>query len=608
MRRARRGGSVSFRPQLHVQLSGNRWRRGRRSRVPPNDDNDGTLHCSTAILRRIAQLRVPRGGMCDGDFLLHAGKRCPVRGRVGLRRDHDSRVAFGTRVARRLNRHRVPDSCSLRAGPATDLAVAACIASRPTDGADAQAARQCQGEGAEREKNNAGCGGELARDPWHRLFAPRSSLRKFLPAVPSSVRAKDCIRVLSSTDLRIAQEIPTMTASRDHDESRMQAVKPIGHLPVLDGLRGIAILTVMVFHFFRFSGIYAHVRLDRVLWTLASFGWCGVDLFFVLSGFLITGILCDTRARRGFYRTFYARRFLRILPLYYAFLGFCFFVLPIVARHPSAYQVDVSGQLWEWSYLTNVRMAMGGWFFVGWTYLGHFWSLAVEEQFYLIWPAVVAWASPRGLLRTCGLLFLVALLIRTYLCWHGLLVASYVLTPTRMDSLAVGASLALIVRDPRLRVRAARWSGLTVALAGLGIVSIIVARRGFSDEDPVVSVLGIGLLALMFGSLLMLSLEARDGSPFKGVLTFAPLRFFGKYSYALYVFHQPLTAWLPRIGVVAMSVRGPSGMALPGQLLYTGIVGSISVLAAWTSWHVWEKHFIRLKDRFAYASQNETES
>src|SRR5439155_15871055 len=174
-----------------------------------------------------------------------------------------------------------------------------------------------------------------------------------------------------------------------------------GHILALDGLRGIAILLVVFSHFVSNLRLTVN-RIAYVPIALAHAGWAGVDLFFVLSGFLITGILVDARGSPYYFKAFYARRALRILPAYYGFLLVIFVVLPLLnIGAGNNYMLARQHQGWYWLHLTNVMMAIG-------EIAGHgpypstlFWSLAVEEQFYFIWPAVVAFCATSTLRKVC---------------------------------------------------------------------------------------------------------------------------------------------------------------------------------------------------------------
>ena len=170
------------------------------------------------------------------------------------------------------------------------------------------------------------------------------------------------------------------------------------HLPGLDGLRGTAIIAVLLCHYTLL------MPKDRLLPGLLENGWAGVDLFFVLSGFLITGILFDARNRQHFFRNFYLRRILRIFPLYYAFLVILCIVLLML--HPRDGTQDLwHAQPWLWTYTVNIWLAhQQTW--TAWTdMIGPLWSLSVEEQFYLVWPLVVFSLSQRHLMRVCVVIF-----------------------------------------------------------------------------------------------------------------------------------------------------------------------------------------------------------
>ncbi len=225
-------------------------------------------------------------------------------------------------------------------------------------------------------------------------------------------------------------EAPSARPTTDPQDAR--------HLPALDGVRGLAIALVLLYH------------VTPVRW--ASGGWVGVDLFFVLSGFLITGILWDGRHRPARARRFFVKRALRILPLYYGLLILIFVVVPAMdPLHKTAYQALKSDEWWYWTYLQNWRIAFahpndGGSF--GW-----FWSLAIEEQFYVVWPFVVWHASRDTIIRLCGAAIFSGLVIRVaLLVLHApgsdSILFIYVLTPCRLDGLAVGALVAMAIAAP----------------------------------------------------------------------------------------------------------------------------------------------------------------
>ena len=371
-----------------------------------------------------------------------------------------------------------------------------------------------------------------------------------------------------------------------------------GHLPALDGLRGIAVLLVMLLHF-RMSS--PELLADRVVVKFLSAGWIGVDLFFVLSGFLITGILYDSKGAQHYFRNFYARRVLRIFPLYYAFLVLRFLILPQV-YDPAWTELDNpwGTQWWAWLYLTNVQVALHGWDAPA-SYTAHFWSLAIEEQFYLLWPLVVFLFSRRQLMAICATMILAAALTGVALrVGFGNPQAAYTLMPARMDGLAFGALLALAVRGPRGLAPVLRWARPALAACAAALVALFVARRGLASEDAVVQTVGYTVLAVFFGALLVVAIAAPARGRAGRVFTHPTLRFFGRYSYAMYIIHLPMTTVIS-MGVFAIEdVPTLFGSRLPGQIAFTATAVAATVLLSVASWHLFENHFLKLKDRVPY--------
>jgi len=218
------------------------------------------------------------------------------------------------------------------------------------------------------------------------------------------------------------------------------------YVPALDGVRGLAIIMVMLAHFTSYGGLHPVVFLDRAYRSVVMLGGTGVDLFFVLSGFLITGILLDSRHEAGYFRNFYMRRVLRIFPLYYATLAGCFLILPLFRGGDEELARLLSEQGWYWTYLANVRMALDGW--PAFNSIGHFWSLAVEEQFYMVWPLAVFAVGGKRLRILCVMVILGSLLARVAFWQAGFLPRINVMTVARMDALAAGAFLAVAARRP----------------------------------------------------------------------------------------------------------------------------------------------------------------
>ncbi|MFZ1263728.1 MAG: acyltransferase, partial [Chitinophagaceae bacterium] len=215
----------------------------------------------------------------------------------------------------------------------------------------------------------------------------------------------------------------------------MTAVNPNrSYYPSLDGLRGVAILLVVFLHNFGFMNYF-------------FFGWLGVDLFFVLSGFLITDILLKTLDKPNFLRNFYMRRILRIFPLFYLTLIIFLLIIPNIKSIPLDTQYYTGNQFWFWTYLQN-------WLFVfkepyGDKILLHTWSLAVEEQFYLVWPVIILLIRKPKTILIVALLILVFVVIARYLIWVYKvedLAYSSLYTFTRIDGLCIGSIVALLIR------------------------------------------------------------------------------------------------------------------------------------------------------------------
>ncbi len=370
------------------------------------------------------------------------------------------------------------------------------------------------------------------------------------------------------------------------------------HIPVLDGIRALAILLVMFQHFFHGIEKGSFVG-DAVVWGLASRSWMGVDLFFVLSGFLITGILWKAKGRSHYFSHFYARRTLRIFPLYYFALFLFFVVLPMLGSPAiDAYLADSApDQAWHWAYLSNFRIAWKGvW------YQHHipnvFWSLAIEEQFYLVWPLVVLVCSRRALLATCTVLFGVALSLRLVLALdpHVSWVSSFVLTPARMDGLVLGAFLAILARDPGGLARWRRVALVVGVVACIPIALLELHRPAGWRELPLQSLRFSGI-ALVFGALLVITVTAKPRTLLARAFGSRPMLFLGKYSYALYMWHGPVSTWMRAI-YNPNDAALVGGSRLPAQLLYVALTTTASIAAALLSWNLLERHFLKLKERF----------
>jgi len=353
-------------------------------------------------------------------------------------------------------------------------------------------------------------------------------------------------------------------------------------------VRGIAILLVLVCHLTQYGGMSPQGpwpdRMYRA-WTLPL--GLGVDLFFVLSGFLITGILLDTRDGPDYFRNFYARRVLRIFPLYYATLAATFLLIPAMRRDA----------VWYWTYLINYRFADVGWPRV--PYLGHFWTLAVEEQFYLVWPALVFFLPRRVLPWVCVVAVTCALYGRWSLFDAHAPDYANLATHVRLDALAIGGLLAWVARRPRGLAPLRRPA---VALLAVCTAATIWLFSHEHDVTPLLAerVLKTFVLAVGFGAFLVLAASAPPASRLRRALCAPWLTRVGLYSYSLYVIHHIVLIGLSRHAWNVKRLPPVFGSHLPAQLLFSAVAGAGCLALSALSYHQLESRFLALKRYFRY--------
>jgi peptidoglycan/LPS O-acetylase OafA/YrhL len=362
--------------------------------------------------------------------------------------------------------------------------------------------------------------------------------------------------------------------------------RPRGHYPALDGLRGIAILAVFFSHF---GGGHKSTNAVIRTWShVADAGWMGVDLFFVLSGFLITGILLDTAERESKAKNFYARRALRIFPLFYGVLFGFLLLTPVLHLHWRA------GHLLYFFYLSNMIPVFAPGMPTPGTSVGlmHLWSLAVEEQFYLLWPFVVWLVRDRAiLLRICLAIMASALIFRIVLLTSGVdpnIV--YSLLFTRADSLICGSALAILVRDPGENLPV-KW---ILPVSGALVLCLFLISGSGSHETVLISTLGFTAIAIFCACLVYRAQQNEGWIAALGNQRW--LRFFGRYSYGLYIYHGLLVVFLfPLVYPVQRLVHSVFWGSIAYLLLSLGLTLGISIL----SYHFFEAPILRLKKRFS---------
>jgi len=360
-------------------------------------------------------------------------------------------------------------------------------------------------------------------------------------------------------------------------------------MPELDTIRGIAVLLVLFFHGFGFRyGLEGLSGFPRLLVAATLPGWIGVNLFFVLSGFLITGILLDTRTRPDFYRRFYIRRAFRILPLYYAVL-----LLLAVATRSGLVNRQASWAFLGLSffYLSNVTGLLG----VPMQY-GVLWSLAVEEHFYLLWPGVVRWLSRRRVaIAAIGICVLCPCLRALYYFRGYNAGTGY--TWLVADGLAMGALLAAVLRGPwgtRNGVR--RWAVSAVA-ASLMIFGVGYPFGIFRASRFLGMTLRESALNLFFAGTVALALLVGT-SRWRAVVNRPGLQFFGEISYGVYLLHMLifdmaehfLGTWFPGLS--------PAGGRFGVMVLFFCVAAGLTVVIAYFSRWYFEEPFLLLKRRF----------
>lgn len=354
-------------------------------------------------------------------------------------------------------------------------------------------------------------------------------------------------------------------------------------MPELDTLRGIAVLGVLFFHGFRaeYGGLH-FTGAARGLILATQVGVLGVNLFFVLSGFLITGILLDSRTRQDYYRRFYSRRALRILPAYYSLL-----ILLALLRQASASFLGLS-----LIYLSN----FAGIFGVSMDY-HPLWSLAVEEHYYILWPAVVRRLRVVHLAIFSLTLCILTPALRGIAFHYGYLEGRDWYTWFSADGLAAGSLLAIFLRSRVSRTKVA--VGCTLLLAVVPLLMLAGVPFGILTRQRLLgAALQLTLVDAFFAGILLLSLLLGTTSR-KHLVNSPLLRFFGFISYGLYLIHPMIFRVYDRITRAFEPWMQPSVGHFDLIAIRIMIVATASVGLSYISRKYYEEWFLRLKDRVA---------
>jgi peptidoglycan/LPS O-acetylase OafA/YrhL len=347
-------------------------------------------------------------------------------------------------------------------------------------------------------------------------------------------------------------------------------------IPQLDAVRGIAILVVLAHNLHGFSSAPFSI--------VSNYGWMGVDLFFVLSGFLITGILLDSKSSENYFRNFYARRCLRIWPLYYSVLILMFVILPLVRPQDAPELFQRSSPWWSYPFFLQNFLVSAPALAVG--PLGVSWSLAVEELFYLVWPLFVRLLSTERLQLAAWAVLLGSPGLRLYFLTRHWIIYSNPFC--RLDGMMAGALLAILVRKAGFapgRILRAVWVLFFLAVP----LAITTAAYGLMW-------LAFSMAVLASAAFVYLALFAAE-SWFRAFLTNRFLIFTGTISYALYLLHK-----IPDDAFKLLHWKE----AHPIATFWLAVAGSY--LLAIASWNLLEKPFLKLKKFFEFNRTSKVES
>lgn len=359
-----------------------------------------------------------------------------------------------------------------------------------------------------------------------------------------------------------------------------------GHRPQLDALRCFAVIAVLITHFWQppYKGVLGAVNP----------GFLGVRLFFVLSGFLITGILlgCRDTSERGehsrllFVRRFYARRFLRIFPIYYLIVFVALLIGIPLARHD-----------WPWlvTYTSNFYVALRH---ESVHYFGHFWTLAVEEQFYIVWPWLVLFAPRRWLgAILLGAIALAPVYRDVVFRQFGTVDGGWGTLPlASLDTLGAGALLAIAFQRAHFQDMVHRILRRVILPLGLGTYLVLYWLASWRAEERLL--IAFNEIAYAMICCWLIASAARGiGGRTGRLLGFRPIVYLGQISYGIYAYHM----FMPWVLGKAFRRLGWS-FPPPGPLRFV-LAGLATVLVAMASWHLFERPINNLKRLFPYGTR-----
>ena len=367
-----------------------------------------------------------------------------------------------------------------------------------------------------------------------------------------------------------------------------------GHIAELDVIRAVGIGLVLLNHLWPVNYI-------PVIFQLGQLGWIAMDAFFVMSGFLITGILLDTRSRPDYFSNYYIRRSLRIFPLYYCTLMAGVFMLKFGqgGAEYRAFVHDWGSPTWFFVYLGNLRMAYTG-IWPPTSVFGVLWSLQIEEQFYLLFPLAVRYLKTETLIRLlwCLVFLSPAFRIGFYLWNPNNLLIENVLLPCHMEGLALGALIAIRFRQGPWEIPKQRLSLLTAGLLFVTCAGSFMSKPPRPDLTSVstFSRLPGYSLSSLFAACLVIWLVAFSGSRRTRLLRTAPIKYLATISYGVYLLHPLVSRFERSWGKIWLHLGHDT-------VSRCFVVAALSIFAASLSWYTFERPIARLKDRLAPCRQ-----
>lgn len=381
----------------------------------------------------------------------------------------------------------------------------------------------------------------------------------------------------------------------------MAATFPKQRLIELDGLRGFALVMILVFHAVSQEGEYAAGTFLYYLQRSFGMGWTALDLFFVLSGFLIGGILMDARESYSYFKTFYVRRLLRIVPVYFVWV----FLYVLMAAFASDLVVKFSNSglrpplnFSVWSHFLFLQNSFNFHFFgLAGAWFGHLWSLAVEEQFYLVAPLVVRFVPPRHLKWILAATVLLAIFARVYFRFISHMEVTAITTRTvcRMDSLAIGMLAAVLVRSES----ASGWLRanlhyLRALLAVLAAGAAWLFLYSYGSMTAGMQTLGFTWMAAFYAAVLLLAVQNRSGW-LAGFLRARLLLELGSVSYCVYLIHLVVN-----VSLHAVLLHHPPQISNLTGLSVTVLAVLVTYSVAKLSWICFEGPLQRRGHAFKY--------